>query len=89
MCRRRDCPRQYSVFRTCRLHHLIHRAVALFQKAFAEDDGTIKHDFGFLEGEQVLVTAVRRNETVRCGHIGRIRRIRLILGLLSATKEKT
>jgi hypothetical protein len=75
--------------RTRRLHHLIHSAVALFQKALAEENGTIKYDFGFLKGEQVLVTTMRWNESVKCSHVLCISPTGFISGVPIATEENS
>jgi len=40
------------------LHHLVHGAVALVQKALAEPDCAIINDAGFLERKEALVAAV-------------------------------
>ncbi len=44
------------------LNHLVVGAVAFFQVAATEPNGAVLDNPGFLEGEEVFVTAMRRNE---------------------------
>ena len=46
------------------LHHLVVGAVALLQEAFAEPHRAVIDDAGFLEGEEILVAAVGRDEAI-------------------------